>query len=128
MADKKTKTQEIFSTLDKIFLLNHSIMTDMINASFDEEISRIPKLNQSLEDQKFEQLGSYFQTLRKQIRECLKIGEEIIERDYSGLSQEAIDEMVLQESAEPTRATSAAHCCRRKSPTATENSIIYSFS
>ena len=87
MADKKTKTQEIFSTLDKIFLLNHSIMTDMINASFDEEISRIPKLNQSLEDQKFEQLGSYFQTLRKQIRECLKIGEEIIERDYSGLSQ-----------------------------------------
>lgn len=100
MADKKTKTQEIFSTLDKIFLLNHSIMTDMINASFDEEISRIPKLNQSLEDQKFEQLGSYFQTLRKQIRECLKLGKEIIERDYSGLSQEAIDEMVLQESAE----------------------------
>ena len=103
MADKKTKTQEIFSTLDKIFLLNHSIMTDMINASFDEEISRIPKLNQSLEDQKFEQLGSYFQTLRKQIRECLKLGEEIIERDYSGLSQEAIDEMVLQESAEYMR-------------------------
>lgn len=96
MSNELTITERLEATLDKIFLLNHNIVSEMIQGVQDPEYARYPLLMQQLEDRGFETLGEYYRDLRSILRECLSVSDELLEADLEGLSTKAKHEVVIQ--------------------------------
>lgn len=92
-----TNSEQLENIVDKIFLLNHNIVSEMITASQDEEYKRYPGLNKELEDKAIEKLSSYFAELRRVLRDSLRITDELVSAEIpSEVSEEAKREALIQ--------------------------------
>ena len=97
MSKELTNSEELEDIVDKIFLQNHNLVSEMITASQDEECKRYPKLNEELENNAVERLGDYFVELRRVIRDSFRIADELIEAEIpSSISKEAKRETIIQ--------------------------------
>ena len=59
MSKELSNSEKMEEIVDKIFLLNHKIVSGMISSSQNEELKQYPKLNEELETKWFEKLAEY---------------------------------------------------------------------
>lgn len=96
MSKELSNSEKMEEIVDKIFLLNHKIVSGMISSSQNEELKQYPKLNEELETKWFEKLAEYYEELRIVIREALTIADEINLAEMSGLSKKTQEELKIQ--------------------------------
>ena len=100
MKNDLTNSEKLEEIVDKIFLQNHNLISEMIIASQDEENKRYPKLNKELEDNAVERLSEYYAELRETIREALQIADELILAEMPSVGETAKEEVKIQEREE----------------------------
>lgn len=98
MSRNKTNSEEMGEVVDKIFSLNHNIVSQIITAYQDPEIRRYPKLNEHIEDISFRKLSVYFDELRDIIRYAIEMGDEMKRADLEGIyeTEDIVEEIVEQ--------------------------------
>lgn len=97
MENKLTPSDKLEEIIDKIFLLNHNLVSEMIAASQDQDLKAYKQLNDELENKRFKELADYYKELRDAIRKCILLEDEIIREGTEGLSDEAKQEIVNNE-------------------------------
>lgn len=81
MKRKNDRLEKLFEIIDKIFLLNHNIVSQMIKSlerNNDNQLQISPIVFQKIEEKSFNKLSVYFKNLREEIIEVLKRDREEI--------------------------------------------------
>lgn len=92
MKEELGNTDKLEKIIDAIFLLNHNIVSLMVQEAEDSIEGRTSSYNELLEDQSFRKLSEYHAQLRDIVRERLKISDEQhneeMEEDYTVATRE----------------------------------------
>lgn len=97
MGKELPNSKRLALLLDKIFRLNHNIVTHIIKSYSNEEYSKQPLLNEKLEEVFFAKLSKLYKELRDLIREAIEVGDEMtINGLEDSFSDDAIEEFRLE--------------------------------
>lgn len=81
MAQNNSCSEKLYELLDKIFLLNHKIVNQMVKSYEEEKKTNVkisPDFSQKIEEMAFDKLSNYYKKLRELLIEALEVENELI--------------------------------------------------
>ena len=104
MSERIANTEKIAEIIDKIFLQNHSIVSQMVDSHQNKEVRISPVLNELAENVAFQKLENLFVELRSLLKKAIKIDDAMMRSGIDGAYEsEEVEDELLYQSSESTK-------------------------